>query len=129
MAATRNEVFYIDDSGDDRFFVEHNFTRGEYTYVLKVFETGIAAIMDLDRRVARGEKLPDLVVADYYMPVMDGPEFLRSLRANDAFQSIKLAICSGGDDPADLETAKAAGAEFVLAKPLDLRACEALLSS
>lgn len=127
MAGTREEIFYIDDSADDRFFAGYNFDRGSYSFTLKIFETGFAAMLDLERRVARGEDLPRLVVADHYMPVMDGPEFFRLLRADSAFDSIRLAICSGGDDPADIEAGRAAGAETMLAKPLDFQACAALL--
>jgi CheY-like chemotaxis protein len=124
-----DEVFYVDDSPDDRLFAEHCLQQGTYAFRLRMFSTGFAAILDMERRVARGELLPRLLVADYYMPVMDGPELLSLVRANSALSGVRLAICSGGDDPGDIETARSAGAQFILAKPLDLDACGDIVSA
>ena len=91
--------------------------------MLCVFSTGFSAMLDIERRAAKGEPLPRLIVADHYMPVMDGPELLRLIRANPAFSDIALAICSGSDDPADVSNARDAGARLILSKPLDLDLC------
>jgi CheY-like chemotaxis protein len=128
MSEFVDEILYVDDSPDDRLFAEHRFRRGSYSFQLKMFNTGFAAILDMERRLARGESLPRLLVVDHYMPVMDGPELLRLVRANAGFADILLAVCSGGDDPADLRTAKDAGAQIVLAKPLDLNLCGDILA-
>lgn len=124
-----DEILYVDDSPDDRLFAEHRFQRGGYSFRLKMFSTGFAAILDMERRVARGENLPRLVIVDHYMPVMDGPELLRLIRANASFADVRLAVCSGGDDPTDSQTAKDAGAQIVLEKPLDLELCRKILDS
>lgn len=127
MSDLVDEVFYVDDSPDDRLFAEHLYRKGEYPFGLRLFSTGFAAILDMERRAARGEKLPRLLVADHYMPVMDGPELLRLVGANATLAGIVLAICSGGDDPADQHAAKEAGAQALLAKPLDLDLCKTIL--
>lgn len=122
-----DEVFYVDDSPDDRLFAAHCHQRGNYPFQLKMFNTGFAAILDMERRVARGERLPRLLIVDHYMPVMDGPELLRLIRANAGLAELMLAVCSGGDDPTDLQTARDAGAQIVLPKPLDLDLCREIL--
>jgi len=127
MTELVDEIYYVDDSPDDRLFAEHRFQRGNYPFQLKLFSTGFAAILDMERRAARGEPLPRLLVVDHYMPVMDGPELLRLVRAHAGFADVMLAVCSGGDDPTDLQTAKDAGAQMALAKPLDLDLCRAIL--
>lgn len=129
MTEIVDEIYYVDDSPDDRLFADHRFQRGNYLFQLKMFSTGFAAILDMERRLARGERLPRLLIVDHYMPVMDGPELLRLVRANAGFADVKLAVCSGGDDPADLQTAKDSGAQVVLTKPLDLDRCRELLES
>lgn len=123
-----DEVFYVDDSPDDRLFAEHSFRKGNHAFALRMYSTGFAAILDMERRVARAERLPRLLVADHYMPVMDGPELLRLIRANASLTGVTLAICSGGDDPADQAAARDAGADIILAKPLDLERCGAILA-
>jgi CheY-like chemotaxis protein len=123
-----DEVFYVDDSPDDRLFAAHRHQRGNYLFQLKMFNTPFSAMLDMERRVARGEALPKLLVVDHYMPILDGPEFLRLVRANARLAQITLAICSGGDDPADQRDARDAGAQFMLPKPLDMDVCLDILN-
>lgn len=119
MADTTEEIFYVDDSPDDRFFAEYSASKCAPPIRLKTYATGFAAILDMERRIARGEPLPAALIADHYMPIMDGPELLRQIRERDGMRSVRLVICSGGDDPVDIETALAAGATTVLPKPIN----------
>ena len=41
------------------------------------------------------EVVPDLVIVDYMMPLMDGAEFSRALRADPAFAHTKIILNSG----------------------------------
>jgi CheY-like chemotaxis protein len=128
MTGLVDEVFYVDDSPDDRLFADLCYRKGDFPFGLRMFNTGFAAILDMERRAARSEMLPRLLIADYYMPVMDGPELLRLIRANAALSGITLAICSGADDPFNGRGADDAGAVIVLAKPLDLDLCREILA-
>ena len=127
MSETIEEVIYVDDSPDDRLFAEHLHKRGGYRFRLSLFDGGPAALRDLARRIEEGRPLPALLVADHYMPPIEGPELLRLIRADPAFAGIGLAICSGGDDPEDQRAAREAGASFLLEKPLDLDLCRQIL--
>lgn len=122
-----DEIFYVDDSPEDRLFAVHSHGKGGYSFRLTPFSTGFAAMLDMERRASRGEILPRLVVVDHYMPVLDGPEFFRLVRSDPRFAEILLALCSGGDDPSDLRAATEAGAQIVLPKPLDLDICRDIL--
>lgn len=127
MSEFVDDVFYVDDSPDDRLFAAHCHQKGGYPFQLRMFATGFAAILDVERRLARGERLPRLIIVDQYMPVMDGPELLRLIRANPRLDEVMLALCSGGDDPTDLQAARDAGAQVTLQKPLDLDLCREFL--
>jgi CheY-like chemotaxis protein len=128
MTSGTAEIFYVDDSPDDLFLANYQMREGRFSFALKTFSTGIAAIMDMERRAARGKALPLMLVADYYMPIADGPELFRLIRANRQLAGVLLASCSGGDDPHDRQAAEEAGADFILAKPLDLALCQELIS-
>lgn len=39
---------------------------------------------------------PDIVVSDFMMPVMDGADFCRALRANPELKNIPFILCSAG---------------------------------
>lgn len=45
-----DEIFYVDDSPDDRMFATHCHQKGNYQFRLTVFSTGFAAILDIERR-------------------------------------------------------------------------------
>jgi CheY-like chemotaxis protein len=59
---------------------------------------------------------PDLIICDVYMPVMDGAQFIRHLRANR--ETPVIALSAGG--PQARESAMAAGANVFLDKPIRL---------
>ncbi len=42
--------------------------------------------------------LPDLIITDIVMPVMDGTEFLKQLKSSGLFREIPVVILSGLDD-------------------------------
>jgi CheY-like chemotaxis protein len=63
---------------------------------------------------------PDLIVADLQMPAMDGPEFVRRLRADPALASIQVAFYTASYDLPETRTlAVAAGVTRILGKPAD----------
>lgn len=122
-----DEVFYVDDSPDDRLFTSLCHTRGSYLFDLILFSDGASAVAEIDRRRASGGFMPAVLVVDHYMPGMDGPDILRLIRANPEFDAMILAVCSGGNDAFDRGIAVEAGAQVILDKPLDLDRCRALL--
>jgi two-component system chemotaxis response regulator CheB len=60
---------------------------------------------------------PDLVTINWHMPVMDGIELLRRLRAAPAHRNLKLLMVSTENDKERIAAAHAAGADDFLAKP------------
>jgi CheY-like chemotaxis protein len=46
------------------------------------------------------ELLPDIIVTDLFMPIMDGRETIRRLKADERTRRIPIIACSGDDDAA-----------------------------
>ena len=61
--------------------------------------------------------LPDVVVVDLDMPVMDGMTFLRSLRTSFDLQDVRAIVLTSSSELAIHEAAMRAGADRVFAKP------------
>jgi CheY-like chemotaxis protein len=68
--------------------------------------------------------LPDLALLDIGLPLIDGYELARRLRAIPALAGIKLAAVTGYGQPTDKERARAAGFDEHLVKPISLEAVE-----
>ena len=65
------------------------------------------------------EAMPDLVVLDWNMPVMDGLSFLRRLRALPGGDAPKVLFCSVETAPDRIAEALSAGADDYVMKPFD----------
>jgi two-component system chemotaxis response regulator CheY len=72
--------------------------------------------------------MPDLILLDWSMPVMDGVEFLAHLRKELADgEKPKVVFCTTENDVAQIAKAMRAGADDFLMKPFDRDIVEAKL--
>jgi two-component system, chemotaxis family, chemotaxis protein CheY len=64
-------------------------------------------------------RMPDAILLDWNMPVMDGYEFLKALRAMPNGKSPKVVFCTTENDLAHIARAMHAGADEYIMKPFD----------
>jgi CheY-like chemotaxis protein len=69
-------------------------------------------------RMAR-EQLPDLVICDLQMPVLNGYEALQQLRGDPALRAIPVIAVTAFSMPGDREKVVQAGFDGYLTKPID----------
>lgn len=82
-------------------------------------EMGIEAVEAVDGRAALEQLAlfaPDLVMTDLDMPVLDGFELLRQIRARPSSASLPVIVLSSRGSPADIERASSLGADAYLVK-------------
>lgn len=65
------------------------------------------------------EQMPDVILLDWNMPVMDGLEFLRHLRKEPCGDLPKVIFCTTENDMDHITQAIAAGANEYIMKPFD----------
>ena len=63
--------------------------------------------------------LPDIVLLDWNMPVMDGITFLRELRGEFGPDNPMVIFCTTENDMAHIEMAMTSGAQEYIMKPFD----------
>jgi len=68
---------------------------------------------------ACGESMPDLIMLDWNMPVMNGLEFLVALRALEGVSQPKVIFCTTENDLNHIQKAMDAGANEYIMKPFD----------
>jgi two-component system, chemotaxis family, chemotaxis protein CheY len=66
-----------------------------------------------------GVRMPDAVLLDWNMPVMDGYEFLKMLRRSEEGKRPKVVFCTTENDVAHIARAMHAGADEYIMKPFD----------
>ena len=65
------------------------------------------------------DQMPDIVLLDWNMPVMDGMEFLKKLRATPFPRQPKVLFCTTESEFSKIAAALAEGADEYIMKPFD----------
>ncbi|MEM0516725.1 response regulator [Aequorivita flava] len=71
-----------------------------------VFPNGKEALVKLKAIIESGENLPEIMLLDLNMPVMDGWQFLEEFTSIPTPKKIQIYIVSSSLDPEDIERAK-----------------------
>ena len=64
-------------------------------------------------------KNPNIIITDYNMPVMDGPEFCRNLRKDVLLRHLPVIMLTGRGDTKDMVTGIESGVDDYLIKPFE----------
>jgi CheY-like chemotaxis protein len=99
----------IDDSDD---------TRDLYAVMLRLEGFSVEGASDGQEALQKAvELLPDIIITDLYMPIMDGWEMIRRLRAGERTRRIPIIACTGEEAPNGTHDS---WADVLLAKPCPL---------
>lgn len=83
-------------------------------------QTGKEAIELLDKLHSEGKSLPDLILLDVFMPIMDGFGFLEAYSKKDYPKAhVKIIALTSSHDPRDMERMKQYGVMEYMTKPLE----------
>lgn len=93
----------------------------ELGFAITEAENGEAAL------AACRQAMPDLILLDWNMPVMDGYAFLRELRQMAGGDAPKVVFCTTENDVSKIARALNAGADEYIMKPFDREIVEAKL--
>ena len=108
-----------DDDADDRDLLRCAFVDAGVACRLEFVEDGEALLRDLHAR-ARRAALPDLLILDLNMPVLDGRAALRSVQADPILRRMPVVVCSTSSSDSDREGACRDGASAFFTKPVTL---------
>ena len=64
-------------------------------------------------------RMPDVILLDWNMPVMDGYSFLKELRKTSGGEAPKVVFCTTENDLKNITQALEAGADEYIMKPFD----------
>jgi CheY-like chemotaxis protein len=105
------KILIADDSRTFRHLEEELLKRKGYTLLLA--ENG-AQVLSIALR-----ELPDLILLDLHMPVMDGAKALALLQSNEKTSGVPVVMITTVSEEGQRSQLLQAGAKRVLVKPLD----------
>ncbi len=101
----------IDDSKAMRIILRGVLKQVGFTEVLEA-ENG-----RLGLELLRANPSVDCVLVDWYMPEMDGRTFIRTVRADPAFDALPVVMVTSESDAGNMASALLAGASEYVIKP------------
>jgi CheY-like chemotaxis protein len=99
-------VYIIDDDDIFVFLTRKIIERSEANVVVYVFSNGHEALEHIKAIATDPKLLPDLILVDLNMPVMDGWEFLSAYQELELAKNIQLYILTSSISPYEVERAK-----------------------
>jgi DNA-binding response OmpR family regulator len=112
--ATLPRVLVVEDETDIAQLIKHTLERGGDANV-EVVSTGDAALRSV------GETPPDLMILDLNLPVVDGTEVCRLIRARPATASLPIIMLTARTAESDRVSGLDLGADDYVTKPFSLR--------
>lgn len=111
------EVLLVEDDPDDIVLMSRSLKSSDFDIGLEVASNGLEALDFLRKRSGEtGKQLPNLILLDLNMPVMNGREFLEELRADPILYSLPVIVITTSDDPEIIREAYKSGANSVVTK-------------
>lgn len=109
-------ILLVEDDQLDVISVERSLNKIDQNYELFTAYNGIEA---LDILKDNPNALPDVILLDLNMPIMNGIEFLKVIKSDDRYKSIEVFIMTTSGEEADRRVAEELGISGYLIKPLN----------
>ncbi|MEI6456367.1 MAG: response regulator transcription factor [bacterium] len=107
----KKKILAIDDEKSIRFIIENTFNKD---FEVVTLNNGMDALFYL-----QSGNLPDIIICDVEMPVLNGFEFIRRIRESGFFEDIPLVMLSGKEESADKIKCFEMGADDYVLKPFN----------
>jgi two-component system chemotaxis response regulator CheY len=101
------KVFVVDDDKIYHFILKNLLSKNKIDVQPSFYENGFDAMEAFKERIGQDE-IPDLILLDINMPIMDGWQFLEEFRVLRQQHQLETAVylVTSSNDSADLQKAK-----------------------
>lgn len=106
-------VLVVDDDPDDQLLIQAAFEQDSTRYQLHFACDGT----DVLENIERPRFLPDLILLDLNMPLINGFDVLRHLKSSPSYRHVPVVILTTSDQQSDVDRAYELGANTFISKP------------
>lgn len=118
-------ITLADDDEDDRLFFTDAFEELKINTVVNTVNNGKEMLNFLNDPQTI---LPNIIFLDLNMPILNGIDCLKQIKANERFKDIAIAIYSTSSSDQDVEDTFVLGANIYIKKPSNFNELKKILS-
>jgi two-component system response regulator len=119
-------ILLVEDDEDDQYIVKKAMEQTNHRIYLEMAVNGQDALNKLQSDIEESSEIPNIIILDLNMPVMDGREFLKKARSDENLKQIPIIVLTTSREPEILEEALELGANATLSKGTTVEANQAL---
>lgn len=108
-------VLIVDDDEDDQYLIRAAFEKDSNRYNLHFATDGTDVLEDIESP----RFLPDLILLDLNMPIINGFEVLHHLKKSDLYRHVPVVILTTSENQIDIDRAYELGANSFITKPVN----------
>lgn len=119
----KHRVLLVEDRPSDVRLTTRAIQKAGYDVEVEVADNGEEALERLQRvNGYSGKPLPDLVLLDWMMPIVNGQEVLEAMRGDEHLKGLPVIVLTTSSIEADVQSAYKNGCNAYLTKPVDPQA-------
>lgn len=114
------EILLVEDNEDDVYLTRRAFGAARFPVNLHHVDNGAKCLSFLRRQAPYTDApVPDLVLLDINMPVMDGREVLAAITADSALRHLAVVVLTTSAEQSDITAMYRMRCNSYIAKPVD----------
>jgi len=113
------EVLLVDDNPGDVRLTQEALKEGRVAINLRVANHGLEALEILRPKSGGMRYVPDLILLDLNMPVMDGRQLLQIIKADEGLRCIPVVVLTTSEAEKDILSAYELHANCYIVKPVE----------
>ncbi|MFD9738254.1 response regulator [Umezawaea sp. NPDC059074] len=122
-APTPVDILLVEDDPGDELLTREAFENAKVRNTLHVVRDGVEALRFLRQEEPHARApLPDLILLDLNLPLMDGREVLSHIKADPRLRPIPVVVLTTSEAEADIAASYHLHANAYVTKPVDLDA-------
>lgn len=114
--AVMRKILIVDDEPNIVMSLEYTFKNNFEVFIARDGQEALEILQN---------QLPDVIILDVMMPLVDGFETLEQIKKNEKLQHCKVMFLSAKNKESDIEKGMALGADAYLTKPFSIKSSRA----
>lgn len=125
----KKRVLLVEDDKEDVELILEALETSMADIILEIKHNGLEAYEYCTKQLTNSGSLPDLILLDLNMPLMNGHEFMSKIKKNESLKKIPVIVFTTSDAESDINKSYQNGASCYITKPIGFDQYEEIMES